>query len=304
MPIVIACPSCKAKLKAPDTAVGKNVKCPGCGTAMTVPAPAAAAAPARPQAPVEDFDPDREDDRPRKAAAKRPPVEEEDDRPRRGSKGRPEPEPDYEEVDSPPRRGSKDRPAANDFADLDAPRPKAKGRADDEDFEDEDRPKKGKGRAVVELPQPRTTKDERSASFLFWVMMFIPCLSPWGSLVQWLMKRKDMPFLDHQGKQMFNGWITSVAVVVPASILAGIIAAVAGMINGWLALGVNVLFFLVFMAYFVMQLVWTITALLKAKNGVWYRLPYTFQIFKTPELEPAGASKKRASRDDDEEFED
>jgi membrane-associated protease RseP (regulator of RpoE activity) len=36
MPFVIACPSCKAKLKAPDNAIGKAVKCPSCGSAIPV----------------------------------------------------------------------------------------------------------------------------------------------------------------------------------------------------------------------------------------------------------------------------
>jgi hypothetical protein len=36
MPITIACPNCKAKLKAPDSAVGKTVKCPKCATPVRV----------------------------------------------------------------------------------------------------------------------------------------------------------------------------------------------------------------------------------------------------------------------------
>jgi uncharacterized Tic20 family protein len=36
MPIAVICPSCKAKLKAPDTLNGKTVKCPGCAKPVTV----------------------------------------------------------------------------------------------------------------------------------------------------------------------------------------------------------------------------------------------------------------------------
>jgi DNA-directed RNA polymerase subunit RPC12/RpoP len=38
--VVISCPSCKQKLKVPDDAIGKAVKCPGCGDAIKVNAPA------------------------------------------------------------------------------------------------------------------------------------------------------------------------------------------------------------------------------------------------------------------------
>lgn len=46
MPIIVLCPTCGAKLSAPDTAVGKKVRCPkeGCGTAVPVTASATPAA--------------------------------------------------------------------------------------------------------------------------------------------------------------------------------------------------------------------------------------------------------------------
>ena len=37
MPIKMNCPSCNKTLSAPDTAAGKNAKCPVCGQIMTVP---------------------------------------------------------------------------------------------------------------------------------------------------------------------------------------------------------------------------------------------------------------------------
>ena len=52
MPLTIPCPSCKARLKAPENLIGKAVKCPNCQTAIAVKAPAEAPAPpARPPAP-------------------------------------------------------------------------------------------------------------------------------------------------------------------------------------------------------------------------------------------------------------
>jgi uncharacterized Tic20 family protein len=45
MPISVACPTCGAKLKAPDTAVGKKIKCPKCGSLIPVSEADAGAAP-------------------------------------------------------------------------------------------------------------------------------------------------------------------------------------------------------------------------------------------------------------------
>ncbi|MHB1560137.1 MAG: hypothetical protein ACYC61_22020 [Isosphaeraceae bacterium] len=39
MPISFACPKCGKKLRAPDDAVGKSSRCPGCGTVVTCPEP-------------------------------------------------------------------------------------------------------------------------------------------------------------------------------------------------------------------------------------------------------------------------
>lgn len=52
MPVVVVCPSCNAKMKAPDNLVGKTVKCPSCAALVQVKAPASAPAPAPAPAPV------------------------------------------------------------------------------------------------------------------------------------------------------------------------------------------------------------------------------------------------------------
>ncbi|SRR5216683_1221933 len=39
MPIPVSCPTCGAKLKAPDKMVGRKTNCPKCGTAVVVPSP-------------------------------------------------------------------------------------------------------------------------------------------------------------------------------------------------------------------------------------------------------------------------
>ena len=52
MPIDIVCPSCTAKLRAPDNAAGRRTKCPKCGNAVVVPAAAENATVATPQRPL------------------------------------------------------------------------------------------------------------------------------------------------------------------------------------------------------------------------------------------------------------
>src|SRR5262245_16204542 len=39
MPLAVACPSCSARVTAPDRLAGKTVKCPKCHVAFTLPTP-------------------------------------------------------------------------------------------------------------------------------------------------------------------------------------------------------------------------------------------------------------------------
>jgi predicted RNA-binding Zn-ribbon protein involved in translation (DUF1610 family) len=63
MAISFSCPRCGKKLKAPDDAVGKSSKCPGCGTTVTCPEPVYDAelidAPAGGVNPYDDLDTDK-----------------------------------------------------------------------------------------------------------------------------------------------------------------------------------------------------------------------------------------------------
>jgi len=43
VPIIVACPGCPTRLSAPESAAGKQIRCPKCGAIATVPAPASAA---------------------------------------------------------------------------------------------------------------------------------------------------------------------------------------------------------------------------------------------------------------------
>jgi predicted Zn finger-like uncharacterized protein len=58
MPVTVACPECATKLRVPDTAVGKRVKCSKCATTFVAEPPeedaAVQAAPPEPPAPAEE----------------------------------------------------------------------------------------------------------------------------------------------------------------------------------------------------------------------------------------------------------
>ncbi len=128
MPIVVACP-CGTKLRAPDAAAGKRVKCPKCGTPLSVPAAA-------------DFE-EVEDAPPPVAspAKKKPtPVDADDDAPRPAKK--------------PPVVAARAKPARVEADDADTPKTKRRRDEDEEppktkrrrDDDEDDTPKKGKGK--------------------------------------------------------------------------------------------------------------------------------------------------------------
>lgn len=85
MPIPLICPGCSAKVTAPDSAVGKKVRCPKCQAAVPVPAAEGEdfdvedSAPLKPKKKPVVVEDDEDDDRPRK---KKPAaVEDEDEKP-------------------------------------------------------------------------------------------------------------------------------------------------------------------------------------------------------------------------------
>ena len=104
MPIVVTCPGCPTKLSAPDSAAGKQVRCPKCGTPAPVPAfvPAeeqpivdAIPAPPKPKPKAKPVELDDDDDRPRKKP-RRDETDDEDERPRKKKR--------RDDDDEPPRR--------------------------------------------------------------------------------------------------------------------------------------------------------------------------------------------------------
>ncbi len=272
MPITVPCPSCNAKLKAPEGLVGKTVKCPGCGTPILIKAPAAAAAVKKP-APVEDSFEDLDDaPPPRKPAKSKPKVEEIDEID------------DF--TDEPPRKGKAKAKVADDVEDFTDEPPRkskaiAKGKVEDDledlDEDEDDRPKKkGKGQVV---PSGPTEDSERTMAMLLYLSGFV--VGAIGPIVIWMMKRKESKFVDYHGKQWLNACITFFLITVLLGVIFG------GLGGGLMVaemywIGWGIALFGGFIA-FVLNAVATIFLLLaafKAKGGQWYKMPMVKQFIK------------------------
>jgi predicted Zn finger-like uncharacterized protein len=138
--MLLVCDNCQAKIRVPDTAAGKKVKCPKCATVLQVPAadvPPEAPAPAPPPAPA--AEPVAETPPPAQGAGPKPSLrdalEDMQKRPPRASTPRDEDEAIEAEAPRP-------RSRARDDDEGDAPR--RRSRARDEDDED-DRPSRRRG---------------------------------------------------------------------------------------------------------------------------------------------------------------
>ncbi|GAA0432901.1 DUF4870 domain-containing protein [Lentibacillus halophilus] len=104
-------------------------------------------------------------------------------------------------------------------------------------------------------------KDERMfAMLIYLISIFFPVLGP---LLIWLFKRDESDFVDYHGKEYFN-FLISFTVY---SIISGILVL--------LVIGFILLPIIIILAF-----VFTIIALLKANNGVRYRIPLVFRIIK------------------------
>jgi uncharacterized Tic20 family protein len=318
MPITIACPSCKARLQAPDNAAGKKVKCPKCGTPIPVPAgggsaptPTRQPAAAPSKAPVKkapqpdnDFNFDEEPAPKKTAPAKRPRDEDfddEDDRPAKKAikKGRDD---DYDdEDDRPAKKGAIKKARDDDDYDDEPPRKKAaakKGRDDDEDDED-DRPKNKKGKkGAAGKNYPPATEEDMKAAFNMYLFGFIANivgsfvgLAGVGSLVffiMWFMKRKESPLVDFHGKQGVNAVISSIAAFFLLGGLGcggvfGLAAAGGGDPNSampWIGMIVGILFFGLVGLYSLWLAIAFFIGMFKAKAGEYWQWPLTLHLMK------------------------
>jgi hypothetical protein len=157
MSVIVSCPKCQRKLKIEDSALGKQIKCPGCAAIFATKAPAGAvpppapkaaaptvktapvAAPKKPAPPPPDDDEDEAPRRPAKAA--RRDDDDEDDRPAKkpAAKARDE---DDEDDDRPAKKPAAKAPRDDYDDDDDRPAKKPAAKAPRDDDEDDDRPAK------------------------------------------------------------------------------------------------------------------------------------------------------------------
>jgi uncharacterized Tic20 family protein len=290
MPLVIPCPSCNARLKAPENLIGKTVKCPNCQTPIAVKAPShTPAPPARQTAPAKQTAPVK----PRKPAPEpEEDFEEFDERPaprkppRKVARGEDE---DFDEA-PPPRKG-KGKVARDDDDFTDAPPPR-KGKSkpppepeeeyDDLD-EDEDQPRKGKGKgkgkkAGVALPSGPTNDDDRTWGMLLWLSGYV--LGIFGPILIYFMK-KDSKFILFNVKMFFNSMITGFCYILGLGLLLGGLTVGLMFIDTSLIFIGMILMFLVLvpLALYFNALVPLLSAL-KAKNGTWYKAPLVWYLIK------------------------
>lgn len=122
MPIVVTCPGCPTKLSAPDTAAGKQVRCPKCGAAAPVPSadePVVDATPA-PKTKPRPVDDDDDFDRPKKKSRRDDDDDDADERPRKKARRRD----DDDDDDDRPRKKKKRKSYADDDDDYDHDHPR------------------------------------------------------------------------------------------------------------------------------------------------------------------------------------
>ncbi len=245
MPVTVLCPSCKAKLKAPDNLVGKNVKCPGCGSAVLVKAIAAAAPAAAPKA-ASGSSPKA----PALAKAKPAPP--------------PKPQQPLDELDE-----------LDDVEDVeDEPVKsvtKTKGKKTPPPEEETER--------------GPVSDDDKTKGMLIHLGTFINLIfAPFGYVVPiaiWVMKKKDSPFVDHHGKEWLNFNISMFVLTMVLGLVLGTLGGVLGwLVAWWLGLIFFALLGIAAIALGLYANIMYILMGLKAKKGEWARYKCLFRLFK------------------------
>lgn len=110
-------------------------------------------------------------------------------------------------------------------------------------------------------------RTERTWAMLCHVAAFTGFVVPFGGLVAplvlWLMRKDEMPFVNHQGREALNFQIT---------IFIGFL------------IGVVLFFFAVGSLFLLMVVVFNavsiVIATVKANDGVWYRYPFSFRFIQ------------------------
>jgi uncharacterized Tic20 family protein len=283
MPVTVACPSCKAKLKAPDALIGKVVRCPGCGNPVQVvvvpnlelkpeprlaPNPAVSSKSATPPKkkpepePLEELE-EVEDDIVEDVEVVEDVAEVEevqeavtDERPR--SKRRRE---EIEAEDDRPRKRRRD----DDEDDYDDRPRKRRRDEDDYDDEDDDRPR-GKKRKRGS----RKSEDQTMAMLCHLLALFTSFVGP---LVIWLMKKQDSKFIDHHGRQALNFVFTMMIYSFSIAALGFGMMCLLGLVLPILGFILWLFVLLALSGLGLYSLIFTIIGCVKAKSGEWYTYP-------------------------------
>ncbi len=248
MPVTVLCPSCKAKLKAPDNLVGKNVKCPGCGSAVLVKAMAAAAPAAAPKA-ASGSSPKA----PALAKAKSAPPP-------------PKPQPPVDELDELDDVDEVEDEPVQSIT-------KTKGKKAPPPADEEPEPERG----------PVTDNDKTMGMVIHLAFLINLVFAPFGTVVPlavWVMKRKESPFIDHNGKEWLNFNISMFVLALVLGLVLGVLAGVGYFISYWVTVAFIVLLVVAFAALGLYTNIMMIIAGLKAKKGEWVRYKCLFRIFK------------------------
>jgi uncharacterized Tic20 family protein/DNA-directed RNA polymerase subunit RPC12/RpoP len=130
---------------------------------------------------------------------------------------------------------------------------------------------------------PSTDKERGSAMWIHLMPVVLGFCCGIGnliSLVMWISKRKESAFIDHHGKTWLNAMINLITVGFALGIVSSVVGFVAGFAGSTVAMLVNGLFSLTFLALGVYSLVMFIIAALKAKKGEWFEHRVLFKVLK------------------------
>ena len=100
-------------------------------------------------------------------------------------------------------------------------------------------------------------------------------------LIIWLLKKDDLPLVDEHGKQSLNFQLSLMLYAVIAAIVYAVVLMALYLVTAAYFPRVALAFPpLLFAAFLIVHLVFTITAAIKAGNGEVYRYPLAIRFFK------------------------
>jgi uncharacterized protein len=261
MPVAVVCPRCKAKMKAPDTFVGKVVKCPGCATSVLIPAtpvPASAPAPAS-QAGIRPVPPP--------AAAGRP-------TPPPNPAPAPPPRPVVDQLEEVQEEVEEVQPAegVEEVEEVEA----VEDVEDAEVVEEDDLEVVGDGQRKKKKKKKLrgVTESDRTTAMLIYLSAFL--LGIFGPLIIWLVKKDGSEYVHHHGKSALNFLLSLIIPTLLGGITAGVLISLVG--RGGFALAVLTLIVMCGLGLYSTAML--IIYAIKAKGGDWSEMPAWIQFFQ------------------------